>query len=337
MTPGRVVAFGEIMLRLSPPRAQVLLQTPTLDVWIAGAEANVATGLAALGHPVAMISALPDNALGDAALVALRGRGVDTAGIVRTDGRMGLCFVTPGASVRASEVIYDRAGSAFAEAEPDLWDWPRLLDGARRLHLSGITAALGPRGTRMALEAVKAAGAAGVPVSFDVNYRSLLWEAWDGQPRETLNALVAEADVLFANHRDVALLLERAVPGGNADERRSAAGLAFAAFPKLAMIASTIRHVDTVDAHRIAARIDTRDDSHETDAVSVPNIVDRIGGGDAFAAGVLHALSQGQSVERVAQTALALTCLKHALPGDASLFGQRDIDAFLSGEMDVRR
>ena len=337
MTPGRIVAFGEILLRLSPPDGQLLLQTPRLDVWVGGAEANVATGLAALGHPVAMISALPENALGDAALIALRGRGVDTSGVVRTDGRMGLYFATPGASVRAGEVVYDRAGSAFACADASVWDWPQLLAGADRLHLSGITAALGPGGTRSAGHAVAAARAAGVAISFDVNYRPLLWDAWDGQPRETLGALVSEADVLFGNHRDVALLTGRDIPGETTRERRQASEVAFAAYPALQLIAATIRHADAADAHRIAVRIDTRDRGHETTEIALSNIVDRIGGGDAFAAGILHGLRQGLGIEEMARTALALVCLKHALPGDASLFTQRDIDAFLAGAMDVRR
>jgi 2-dehydro-3-deoxygluconokinase len=148
-----IVFFGEIMLRLSPPNRELLLQSAKLDVWVAGAEANVATGLACLDHLTRMATALPDNPLGQAAVQALRAHGVDTSLIQRRDGRMGLYFVTPGAGLRATEVVYDRAHSAFADAPAESWDWDRILDGAGRLHLSGITPALGPNGTKAALAA----------------------------------------------------------------------------------------------------------------------------------------------------------------------------------------
>src|SRR4051812_34018384 len=141
-SPKPIVFFGEIMLRLSPPSRELLLQSAKLDVWVAGAEANVATGLARLDHPTRMVSAVPATPLGDAAVQALRGQGVDVSTIHRRDGRMGLYFVTPGAGLRATEVIYDRAHSAFADAPPAAWDWDKLLAGAGRLHLSGITPAL---------------------------------------------------------------------------------------------------------------------------------------------------------------------------------------------------
>lgn len=332
-----LVCFGEIMLRMSPPNRELLLQSPGLAVWIAGAEANVATGVARLGHATRMVSAVPDTALGDAAVHGLRAHGVDVSTIQRHAGRMGLYFVTPGASLRATDVIYDRAQSAFATAPVEAWDWDTLLAGAGRLHLSGITPALGPAGTAAALAAAEAAGRLGVPLSFDGNYRALLWAAWDGRPRETLTRLVAQADLLFGNHRDVALLLDQHVSGDGEERRREAAEAAFAAFPKLKLIASTARHVDDADRNGIAARLDTPERGFQTDEVAVSGIVDRIGGGDAFASGVLHGLLEGMALEDVARAGLALTCLKHSLPGDASLFGRRDIAAFLEGGLDVRR
>lgn len=334
---GRFVAFGEIMLRLSPPRRELLLQTPSLDTWVAGAEANVATALAKLGHDVGLVSALPEGALGEAALIHLRGHGVKVDDIRRAPGRMGLYFVTSGAGMRATEVIYDRAHSLFAETPPESWDWRALLAGADRLHLSGITPALGPQGTAAALAAADAADAAGIPVSFDGNYRAKLWDAWDGRPQETLSRLVARADILFGNHRDIALLLGREFGTEGEARRRGAAEAAFAAFPKLRMIASTARHIEHVDHHRLAARIDTPDRHVQTEEIALAGIVDRIGGGDAFAAGILHGLRQGFDIERAAQTGLALTALKHSLPGDASLFNQSDIDAFLASGLDIRR
>lgn len=332
------LAFGEIMLRLSPPGRELLLQTPKFDVWVAGAEANVATALARLDHDVALASIVPDNDLGRSAIATLRSHGVDTRRIARAGERMGLYFVTSGAGLRATEVIYDRAYSSFAAAPVSAWDWDALLDGVDWFHLSGITPALGPVPAESAIAAVRAAAARGIPISFDGNYRAKLWERWDGDPRAILTQLVEHADLLFGNHRDIALLLDRDFAGHDGeDRRRDAAEAAFTAFPKLRTIASTARHVENVDLHHISARVDTRDGHAQTGEVTLAGIVDRIGGGDAFASGVLHALRRGGDIGSAAATGLALTALKHSLPGDAALFRQADIDAYLAGGLDVRR
>jgi 2-dehydro-3-deoxygluconokinase len=333
----KFLAFGEIMLRLSPPGRELLLQTPRFNVWVAGAEANVATALARLGHDVAFASAVPDNALGDSAVSTLRGHGIDTSGILRGGERMGLYFVTAGAGMRATEVVYDRAHSSFAEAPADAWDWGALLTGVDRLHLSGITPALGPVSAESALTAARAASERGIAVSFDGNWRGKLWARWDGDPRAVLSELVGHADLLFGNHRDISLLLDRDFSGAGEDRRREAAEAAFAAFPKLDTIATTARHVEDADRHRLSARIDTRAGHVQTGEVTLAGIVDRIGAGDAFAAGVLHALRSGGDSEDAARTGLALAALKHSLPGDASLFRQADINAYLAGGLDVRR
>lgn len=331
---GRFVAFGEVMLRLSPPGRELLLQRPQLDVWVAGAEANVATGLARLGHDVGFVTRLPDNDLGRAALTGLRGHGIDTRAVSIGGERMGLYFVTSGAGMRATEVIYDRAGSAFAEADPDAWDWDVGLAGADRLHLSGVTPALCEGSTRAALRAAEAAAERGVPVSFDGNYRAKLWDRWAGNPQAILDKLVAHVDLLFGNHRDIGLLLGRTFDA----DGRDWAEAAFEAFPRLRLIASTSRVVESVDRHRLSARIDARESWHGTEEMAVSDIVDRIGGGDAFAAGVLHALREGADIGRAAETGLALTVLKHSLPGDASQFRRADLDAFMAGGgLDVRR
>jgi len=331
-----IAFFGELMLRLSPPGRELLLQTPKLEVNVGGAEANVATGLACLDHSVRMISAVADNPLGGAVIGELRRRGVECATVAVEAGRLGLYFLTPGAGLRASEVIYDRAHSVFAERAADSWDWDQALDGATRLHLSGITPALGPNTAAAAIAAAEAASAKGIPVSFDGNYRAKLWEAWDSDPRAVLTQLIAHADILFGNHRDISLLLGRDFSGEGSDRRREAAQAAFDAFPKLQIIASTARHVDDADSHRLSARIDMRTSWHQTKEVLVAGIVDRIGAGDAFAAGVLHGLLQGGDAQQAAEAGLALTCLKHSLPGDASLFTRTDLAAFGEG-LDVRR
>ncbi|WP_184110762.1 sugar kinase [Sphingomonas abaci] len=335
---GRFLAFGEIMLRLSPPGRELLMQTPRFDVWVAGAEANVATQLARLGHDVGMASRVPDNDLGRAAIDTLRGHGVDVRHIQTGGERMGLYFVTSGAGLRATEVVYDRAWSSFAEAPTAAWDWDAMLAGVDRLHLSGITPALGPVPAETAIAAAEAASARGIALSFDGNWRGKLWARWDGDPRAILRRIVAHADLMFGNHRDIALLLGRDdFAGAGEDRRRAAAEAAFDAFPRLRTIASTARHVDQVDSNRLSARIDTRDGHAQTDEVLIAGIVDRIGGGDAFAAGVLHGLRSGQDSLGAARIGLALAALKHSLPGDAALFRQADIDAFVAGGLDVRR
>ncbi len=327
---GPIVCFGELLLRLSAPGRELLMQSPRLDIVVGGAEANVAAGLAALDHPTALVSTVPDNALGRGAVAAMRAGGVDTGRVATGPGRMGLYFVSPGAGVRAADIVYDRAGSAFVEASD--YDWPALLEGAARLHLSGITPALGQASAAHALAAARAARAAGVPVSFDGNYRARLWESWASDPRGVLTELVAQADLFFGNHRDVALLTGRDVR-----EARAAAEVAFAAFPNLTVIASTARTVIDADHHRLSARFDTPDAAYETEEIAVTGIVDRIGGGDAFAAGILHGLHAGLTPQETVEAGLALAALKHSLPGDFSRFTRADLAAFQAGARDVRR
>jgi 2-dehydro-3-deoxygluconokinase len=270
-------------------------------------------------------------------VAAIRAGGVDCGQVQTGAGRMGLYFLSPGAGLRASDIVYDRAGSAFALADADAIDWDAALGGAARLHLSGITPALGPGSAELALTAARAARRLGVPLSFDGNYRARLWEAWDSDPRTILTELVGMADLFFGNHRDMALLLGRVFSGDGADRRREAAEAAFDAFPNLTRIASTARHVVDADHHRLSARLDLRGGAHQTDEIAVTGIVDRIGGGDAFAAGILHGLHAGLSNDETVEAGLALAVLKHSLPGDASRFRREDIAAFLAGARDVRR
>jgi 2-dehydro-3-deoxygluconokinase len=337
MPGGRIVCFGELLLRLTAPGRELLLQTPRLDLAFGGAEANVAVGLACLGHHTAVVSRVPDNRLGEAAVGYLRRHNVDASAVAKAEGRIGLYFLSPGAGQRASEIVYDREHSAFALAGPGDFDWDRLLDGAGLFHLSGITPALGPRSAELAIAAAEAAAERRVPISFDGNYRAQLWQRWDSNPREILTRLVDKASYLFGNHLDISLLLGREFGGDGTERRREAAEAAFGAFPNLALIASTARQVEDADRHRIAARVDARDSAAQTEELVVAGIVDRIGTGDAFAAGVLHGVLMGRELDWTAGAGLALTALKHSLPGDASLFGQRDLEVFFAGGLDVRR
>ncbi len=332
-----VACFGELLLRMTAPGRELLLQRPHLDVHFGGAEANVAVGLANLGHKTKSISIVPANALGEAAIGYLRRYGVDASAVTTAPGRMGLYFLATGAGLRASEIVYDREASSFAQAALGDFDWDKLLDGVTLLHMSGITPALGPQSADIAVAAAEAAQRLGVPISFDGNYRAQLWERWDSKPREILTKLVSKAQILFGNHRDISLLLGTKFSGDGPDRRREASQAAFDAFPNLQTIASTARHVEDADTHRISARVDQREGAAQTEEVTVAGIVDRIGGGDAFAVGVLHGLLSDRDLDWTAASGLAVTALKHSLPGDASLFGPRDIDSFMAGELDVRR
>ncbi len=250
---GPVLCFGEMLLRLSAPGKSHLLQEARFDAHVGGAETNVAVALARIGVRSALVTALPDDALGDAALEAVRGAGVDVSRVRRGNGRLGLYYLTHGAGPRASAVIYDRLDSLFARTPADAYDWPALLEGASWLHLSGIIPAIGPGAAVLSLGAIAAARAAGVRVSFDGNFRASMWARWCADPAPILADHVAGADLLFGNHRDIGLLLGQTFEG----DMPEAAPAAFARFPDLTAIASTRRVTLSPDHVRMRARIDT--------------------------------------------------------------------------------
>lgn len=323
---GAVVCFGELLLRLSAPGAQLLLQTPSLEVACGGAEANVAVSLARFGHEVRMVSALPDNPLGRGVRDELRRHGVDTNAVQFDAGRMGLYFLTPGAGVRAPEVIYDRAGSVFAAQNFGAIAWEQVFAGAGWFHVSGVTAALGSTAAEAVISALSAARRAGLTASFDCNYRARLWEAWRGDAPSILTRAVSEADLMFGDARDASLILGRPFTEGS-----EFAHAMFAAFPNLKRIAHTMRTEHSADRHTLGAMLYSRTAASCGPAVVLDAIVDRIGGGDAFAAGVIHALRKGWGEADVLPFALAAASLKHATPGDMNLADEGDVRALLSG------
>jgi 2-dehydro-3-deoxygluconokinase len=336
----RIVCFGELLLRLAAPGRELLLQTPQFEVHFGGAEANVAVSLAQFGHDAAMVSRVPRGPLGAAAVGELRRHGVDARCVDAGDGRMGLYYLVSGAIHRPSEVLYDRAGSAFATADPGSYDWNALLAGAHWLHLSGVTPALGPTAATAAQDAVEAATRLGVRVSFDGNYRSKLWEVWDGQPAQRLRALLAHCELLFASDRDIDVIL------GDGERRQppiariaAAAARAFEAFPRLQRMATTLRTQRSVDHHALGAVMVERSGAlQSTPEYEVTPIVDRIGTGDAFAAGVLHGLIAGLDTAQALHFGLGAACLKHSIPGDFNRVGVADIEAFVADQgFHVRR
>jgi len=330
---GRLVCFGEMLVRLSAPQGEMLLQTPRLAAHIGGAEANVAICVSRLGGEAAMATVLPDNPLGHAARDELRRHGVDVSAAKFVAGRMGLYFLTPGAVLRPSEIVYDRAGSAFAE-QADVVAWDAALVGAGMLHVSGITPAVSARGGEAALAAVAAANAAGVAVSFDGNYRSKLWEARGESGAPILKRLLESASLAFIDERDIALVL-----GATFADRGAACTAAFKAFPKLQRIAATTRTTHAVDAFSLGATLHHRNGNlTQARPLELGNVVDRIGGGDAFAGGLLHGLMKGWAADDALAFALHTAAAKHGQVGDASHASEAQIRALMgAGGKDVRR
>ncbi|QWC57432.1 sugar kinase [Erythrobacter sp. 3-20A1M] len=329
---GHVVCFGEMLLRLSPPAGTPLARADALDLHVGGAEANVAMALAGMGHPARMVTALPPNGLGQRAIAALGEAGVDTRAVVRSAGRMGTYFFEYPSGPIPGRVTYDREHSSFAQVRPEDLRFDDALDGAALLHMSGITPALGPNGVALAKAAVDAARRREVPICFDGNYRANLWSAWDGDARLILNDLVSQATILLGNHRDISLLLGEELEGSGPERRRIAAQRAFDAYPNLELIASTARHVETGQVHRLAARVDRRESCSQTDEVRIAPIVDRVGTGDAFATGILCGWLEGVELARMAQLGLKLAAMKHGRPGDVLAVTPEEVEAFdLSG------
>lgn len=332
-TGRRIVCFGEILLRLSTePGDRGLAFADRLDLHVGGAEANVAAALSSLGHATSMVTALPEGPIGDRAIVHLRALGVDTAPIVRGAGRLGLYFVEAGAALRPSRVVYDRTDSVFARDDWSSFDWPGVLDGAALLHVSGIALAVSDRSRAATIAVMRAARQAGVRVSFDGNYRALLWRGREDQSGPAVAEALALADIAFVDRRDAALTLGRPVTDEEAPDAL------FAAFPDLGVVAHTRRKVDSVEVHRLSARVATRMGGHAaTTERTIAGVVDRIGGGDAFAAGVLHAWCQGGDAGQMAATGLAAAYLKHSQRGDALIATPEQLADFMLGELDVRR
>ncbi|MRV72614.1 sugar kinase [Duganella sp. FT92W] len=330
-----IVCFGELLLRMSAPSGEMLLQTPRLDVCIGGAEANVAVSLARFGHRVSLASALPANALGEAVRDGVRAHGVDTRAIHFAPGRIGLYFLTPGAVLRPSEIVYDREASVFAQTDPAIYRWPELLAGATWLHVSGVSPAVGERGAQAALDAMRAARAMGIKVSFDGNYRASMWARQGNDGADVLCELMRHADLAFADQRDIALVLRR--PELANGSRADAMDAAFAAFPQLERVAATIRVQHSNARHDLAATLYTRAGSINTHEYAVDGIVDRIGTGDAFAAGVLHGLLRGWNNHGALGFGLAAAVVKHSIAGDFNLASEAQVQAVCAGGLDVRR
>ena len=337
----RIVTFGEVMLRLKAPGFERLLQSPVLEATFGGGEANVAVSLAQFGRQVSFVTVLPSNPLGDACVSYLRGRGVDVAGILRQGERLGIYYFEAGANQRPSRVVYDRLHSSIMDVSPESFDWNRLLEGADWFHITGITPALSENAAYISLQAVKAARRLGLTVSCDYNYRKNLWRYGKTAP-QIMTELVRQVDVGIANEEDCQHALgitlegrrwEREVEEGRVDPARyrELCEHVLAAFPNLKVQAITLRSSHSADHNGWAACLHNRSEFLVSKHYEVTDIVDRVGTGDAFAAGLTYALSGGMPAGEALEFATAASCLKHSIPGDMNNCTVEEVQALAAG------
>lgn len=326
-----VITFGEVLLRLSPPGDERLFQSPALRTFWGGAEANVAAGLCALGSSATHVTMLADNAVGNAAARALQAEGVNMQHAQRVPGRMGLYFLESGADLRPLSVTYDRAGSAFAGMSGDEFDWPTVLRGANWLHVSGVSAALGDGPCRAIGAAMSAAESAGIPVSLDLNYRPALWAGRD--PRAVMQALAARASLLIANPGAIEVMLGITTAGSIPEPADAIHATAETVHARFGCRQIAITQRDMLSASRHAWRAHFWDSAsgalHSARRYEV-TLVDRVGGGDAFAAGLLHALGQGGSLLHAVGFATAAGALKLTIPGDFNRVSSAEVERMLT-------
>jgi len=336
-----IAAFGEIMLRLSPPRGERLLQSPRFNAVFGGGEANVAVSLARLGHNVRYVTALPDNDLGDAAIAELRKYGVHTDSIQRQGKRIGIYFAETGADQRPSKVIYDREDSAIAAAKPGDFNWAKILKDVDWFHTTGITPALSQNAADLTIEAVKMARTMGITVSVDFNFRSKLWKYGRSAP-EVMREIVKYADIGTANEEDCQKSLGIKA---DVDVTREKLDLkvyerltheVMAAFPNLSKMAVTVRESKSVDANDWTAVLRTREGFLTGNRYEILDIVDRIGSGDAFSAGLIHGLNKYADDRETLNFAIAASCLKHTIYGDFNLVSEEEILKLMHGDTSGR-
>ncbi len=337
-SPVRVVSFGEIMMRLCAPRNQRLVQASCFDISYAGGEANVAVSLAQYGLSADFVTRLPNNELGDACVNSLRQFGVDTSNIVRGGDRLGLYFLERGADQRGSKVVYDRAGSSIATIERGIFEWRKILPGVSWLHVTGITPAISRNCADETLEAVRAAKELGLTVSVDLNFRAKLWK-WGKPASEVMTDIVSSADIVIGNEEDADRVFgikaaRTDINSGrvNPEDYRSVASKLRERFPNLTKVAITLRESISASHNRWSGVLMTGNSFYTSRVYDIPHIVDRVGSGDAFAAGLIYgALTYGNDAQRILDFATAAGCLKHSIPGDSNLVTISEVESLLSG------
>lgn len=332
----KVLTFGEIMLRLRAPGHERLFQSSALEATFGGGEANAAVSLANYGVDVEFFTVLPTGPIGDACLGELRRFGVGTERIERRPGRMGLYFLETGANQRPSRVVYDRAGSALSLAGPGDVDWDRVLRDVGWLHMTGITPAVSERAAQLSLEAVRGARAKGVTVSCDLNYRKNLWK-YGRTAVEVMGELARYVDVAIANEEDVqkslGIAIDADTEAGTLDREqyRALGDRVLQAYPNMKLIAITLRESRSADWNNWTACLNDGERYDVSRTYEIRDIVDRVGGGDSFAGGLIYGLLHYRDRRQALEFAAAASCLKHTIPGDFNRVDVSDVEQLMGG------
>lgn len=335
----KVITFGEIMMRLNPEGYRRFVQADRFVASYAGGEANVAVGLAQFGMDAAFVSKVPAHEIGQCAVNELRRFGVDTSLILRGGDRLGLYYVEKGASQRASKVIYDRAGSAIAKAAVSEFDWDAIFENVAWFHWTGITPALGGELPEICLDACKAAKAHGVTISCDLNFRKKLWTS--AQANAVMSKLMPYVDVCIANEEDAKDVFGIAASGTDIaagklsrEGYRSVAEQLCARFGFKA-VAITLRGSISASDNDWAAMLYTGGETYFSPTYHI-RIVDRVGGGDSFGAGLIYAMLNGKAPQDTVNFAVAASCLKHSIEHDFDLVSVSEVEALAAGNASGR-
>jgi 2-dehydro-3-deoxygluconokinase len=337
----RVVTFGEIMLRLKSPGHERLFQSPVLEATFGGGECNVAVSLANFGVPASFVTAVPADNVGDAAIAEARRFGVDTSHIRRQGERLGIYFLETGSNQRASKVTYDRAYSSIATAKRGDFDWDAILADAGWFHITGITPALSESAADLSLEAVQQARAKGIPVSCDYNYRKNLWKYGKEAPA-VMRELVKHVTVGIANEEDcqksLGIQVDVDVHSGELDTEKYSqmAQRVMDEFPNLEKQAITLRESRSADRNGWGASLHNGREFLLSPTYEITDIVDRVGGGDSFAAGLVYGLLSYDDDQKALNFATAASCLKHTIPGDFNRVTVKEVEALMKGDASGR-
>lgn len=317
----KFLTFGELMLRLKSPGRERLMQSPSLEATFGGGEANVAVSLANYGLDAEFLSVIPSNSIGDAAIGELRRFNVGTDKIIRTDGRMGIYYLETGANQRASKVIYDRAYSAISMFDPEKYNWDSIFNNVTWLHISGITPAISEQTKDTSIASVKEAKKRGITVSIDLNYRKNLWK-YGVDAKEVMSVMTEYADVIIANEEDcqksLGLECKSNVEGGKLDNEdyRNLSNSLLERYPNVKKVAITLRESKSADINFWAAALNNGTDFIVSRKYEMYDIVDRVGGGDSFAGGLIYGLNVLGDDREALEFAVAASCLKHTIDGD---------------------
>ena len=331
------LTFGEIMLRLKTPGFERYLQTPRFEATFGGGEANVAVSLARFGLSAGYVTVLPDNAVADACIREMRSFNVDTSRILRVDGRIGVYYVESGANQRPSKVIYDRAGSTMANAKPGDFDWGKTFEGIKWFHITGITPAISETAKDLAIESVQFARARGITVSCDLNFRKNLWK-YGKKASEVMPEMIRCADVVIANEEDVQKSLgiscEANVESGTLDSAKYAdlTNRVLSEYPNVKCIAITLRESKSANSNGWSACLNDRSSFYMSKYYLIDDIVDRIGGGDSFAGGLIYGLNKFRDRQTGLEFAVAASCLKHSIPGDYNRITFEEVMSLVNGD-----